>query len=855
MKRRKPALSWIYASLLTVGMGPNACAAGETGGWQKIAAVNGNGTTICNASGDLYSCFAFRCGKGRGLEFAFLFNVGDYGTSPTARIKIDGQRAGSIAFTAIDPKRELVSPYKPAHHKRLIERMERGTSLVFDIGYKHKFSLKNSKTELERTLAACRAEMGGELVVERVPQRQETKASRSSPDTLLHLTQEVIAGYRPTDVSYDYRIELGDELIAEVLAPPQFGDVDISSFPSAKAGFGTSRRFIASPEHRAAIQDFEDTRRRAQDRNRSISDQDVTRVRRRFDEVLAATKAQYGAEHPTVAFVLASISDFRLYLRAYVQKDPAADRVDMASLYEEGAAAMRRASIKSPRKADVLDHLTYFLGSFVREAKSENDPVAVCSDGIPIAEVREAHREIAALQYASAGPSHDVIARLLSVAACADTDRQKLDLMRLRVHVARQLGDPKEITAALADVAVTQYLAGDRQEAVGTFREAYRIAALTSTADPSWVEALSGTPGLHTDTETWRVLRDLGLDAELRFYVARRLEGMLASHGDWYLAGANPLQAAVQVYDFSEVLNASGLKELADQFYAFPWCSYKIDQEYANPSPVFCMSLYGEHRINAEDYDAAIAILNVALTAAERDGDRPNTAIVLSQLARAHDARGELDQGLDFARRALAMVKSDGLDPHQFRLEGLEQIVANAELEGGRRDKVAEKLAADLAEGAAAVCEKGEDPTRFPAVPAEILLTDQVIAEEFLASNAVQHFVDCFNAKRNALIGLTKPWDPNLLDTAVSDVLLVLGLRDDREQATEILDFLFDPGRTWLHLKSDRGTARCSSGQISAACAARATLARTRGTVRSATVCRSMLPPLAGSRWQGRAIG
>ena len=180
------------------------------------------------------------------LVFAFLFNVGDYGTSPTARIKIDGQRAGSIAFTAIDPKRELVSPYKPAHHKRLIERMERGTSLVFDIGYKHKFSLKNSKTELERTLAACRAEMGGELVVERVPQRQETTASRSSSDTLLHLTQEVIAGYRPTDVSYYYRTELGDELIAEVLAPPQFGDVDISSFPSAKAEFSTSRRFIAS---------------------------------------------------------------------------------------------------------------------------------------------------------------------------------------------------------------------------------------------------------------------------------------------------------------------------------------------------------------------------------------------------------------------------------------------------------------------------------------------------------------------------------------------------------------------------------------------------------------------------------
>lgn len=124
-------------------------------GWQHLAAINGQGTAVCNTSGDLYSCLAFRCGRGRGLEFAFLYNVGDYTNAPSGRFIVDGEVVAELPFTTINPEREMVAAYVPENHAPLIERMRAGRTLSFDIGFTHNFSLRGSKREIDSALAAC----------------------------------------------------------------------------------------------------------------------------------------------------------------------------------------------------------------------------------------------------------------------------------------------------------------------------------------------------------------------------------------------------------------------------------------------------------------------------------------------------------------------------------------------------------------------------------------------------------------------------------------------------------------------------------------------------------------------------
>ena len=48
------------------------------------------------------------------LPYRALFNVGDYGASPSARVNVDGEHVGRIPFSVIDSKSELFAAYDPA---------------------------------------------------------------------------------------------------------------------------------------------------------------------------------------------------------------------------------------------------------------------------------------------------------------------------------------------------------------------------------------------------------------------------------------------------------------------------------------------------------------------------------------------------------------------------------------------------------------------------------------------------------------------------------------------------------------------------------------------------------------------
>ncbi|MCB1458480.1 MAG: hypothetical protein KDJ48_04310 [Nitratireductor sp.] len=128
------------------------------GKWQALAPLNGDGATVCNTDGDAYACFALRCGKGRGIEFAFLFNRGDYGDNPRATITTDKGYTETLQFSAVDRTHELVSPFETNTHAGLTAALQQGNFFTFDIGFNHVFSLKGSGREIERTLELCESE-------------------------------------------------------------------------------------------------------------------------------------------------------------------------------------------------------------------------------------------------------------------------------------------------------------------------------------------------------------------------------------------------------------------------------------------------------------------------------------------------------------------------------------------------------------------------------------------------------------------------------------------------------------------------------------------------------------------------
>lgn len=140
--------------------GAEGSAAGvqPSGKWTTLARQNGEGTTVCNTSGDLYSCFAFRCKDDRGLEFAFLTNTGNYKPNPIARLAVDDKILLWLQMTTIEEGRELVSGYGSQNAHSTLEALRAGRMFTIDIGYEHAFTLKGSDAGIDQTLKACGAD-------------------------------------------------------------------------------------------------------------------------------------------------------------------------------------------------------------------------------------------------------------------------------------------------------------------------------------------------------------------------------------------------------------------------------------------------------------------------------------------------------------------------------------------------------------------------------------------------------------------------------------------------------------------------------------------------------------------------
>lgn len=128
--------------------------ANGSGSWEQRS----DGAQVCNTTGEAYACVALRCSAERGMEWAFLFNRGEYGQNPMAQFGTDKGFTRAVAFSELEAGRTLVAPFDPVAHSDLTEALRAGSSLQFDIGFSHRFSLRGSSKALQHAFEVCEYE-------------------------------------------------------------------------------------------------------------------------------------------------------------------------------------------------------------------------------------------------------------------------------------------------------------------------------------------------------------------------------------------------------------------------------------------------------------------------------------------------------------------------------------------------------------------------------------------------------------------------------------------------------------------------------------------------------------------------
>ena len=180
------------------------------GVWQSLADENGTGTTICNDSeAGHYSCLALRCGKDRGLEFAYLFAGGDIEDSMQVPVSVDGQLIETLAFNAVDVNAEMVAPYSPSRHGFLIDALKSGKSVTLQLAKPNIFSLRNSSREIKRVLRQC----AGEIKFE---EPDIARTSEENPNQVATKSENIELLYNTDIPGNDYTSGLTDPQLANL---------------------------------------------------------------------------------------------------------------------------------------------------------------------------------------------------------------------------------------------------------------------------------------------------------------------------------------------------------------------------------------------------------------------------------------------------------------------------------------------------------------------------------------------------------------------------------------------------------------------------------------------------------------
>lgn len=627
-------------------------------------------------------------------------------------------------------------------------------------------------------------------------------ALRFDPEAIHATIRTIIDSYRPSTEVYDYREEAGRAAWASLMKAPPFGRFDLAQFETEQMQTGSSvdpfisisgpmavtpsRRFFVSPQHKALVAEF----KTAQATQSGMSDRQAEEFDTRFKALLAQTKDRLGAGHPAAGFVLDDIIVLRANMIARSKGGLAAINAELSALHRDAARAMLGGWSSSSSGRLAADHI---VKNLVASAARMVDPMAGCGDRGK--EASAIYLEAVAIDHAASGPLARQVGWLAAAAMCAENAEQAETIRRARLYLAGMSGSAEAQVQVLAEHAAAQLAEGDRAGAASAYREAFRLAAAHGIAvnfdsgflgDGVWLFAK------RTVSSHWEALKELGLNAELDLYIAQVLRRLIADNSFDSTYGASLISS------FVYVLEGSGRTALADQYYTYLG-RHGADRGRA-ASPFAMLSLFAIQRIDSEQYDAALPMLERGLKLAEAMGDKHFTVVLVAQLARAHTERGALDEGLRYARRGLVAIREGGLDMTTHDLKDaaakLGDILAAAEREQSRLDNAAGGLAAEIQGKLDAVCESTENIWDFPALPASLMLSNPAIAEAFLQHPVVARYIDCFDRRRGQFVdGSMQDGGPR---DRVSDVALLLGLLEERERAEALLAFFFTKGEKGL---------------------------------------------------------
>lgn len=487
----------------------------------------------------------------------------------------------------------------------------------------------------------------------------------------------------------------------------------------------------------------------------------------------------FGGEHPRLALVLLDIAYANGYLaplNADAQNAIGDWRENIRSTYRRATDLLSRAKSQDPAIAKLIDQHMVWSGLQGWGECTVHDDSSVRS-------AIAAHQRINGIDAAQLG----WMARL---ARCQTDVSKRLELSLASVGAAFELRQARPQVQMLVELGRSQFLAGHKPAARATFREAFSIHhqyVAATKPDMDFIEY-----GRRVDTETSAMLRDLGLDAELDLYLARVIELQIKNDYISNNAGRS------WVIAFSDILEASGRADLANDYYTF------LGGIETVPSPVGFMVSVADYNLDQENIGVALRILERALPIAN-ELDKPGEKFaVLASLARAHHERGDFDNALKSGRAAMLMIKS-GLNPGQenkWKFESLQSVIVSAEAEQGDRDAHALAMAQDIETKLREACRSGGNLRAFPVLPRTQLLEDPILMRSFLKTDAPSRAIDCFRKNVKRIEGVFTPGEVAMSAKVIEDVIFILALADDRKLADEMLGFLLSEAK-WNYLKSN----------------------------------------------------
>ncbi len=626
------------------------------------------------------------------------------------------------------------------------------------------------------------------------------------PEAIHAAIRTIIESYQPSTAAYDYREEAARAVLARLLKAPPFGGIDVAGFEteavpsgdskdpydfiSNPATFTPARRFFVSPQHKALADEFK-AARMAQP---GLSAEQAEEFDTRFKALLAQTRDRLGTTHPAVGFVLEDYIQLRSDMIARFEGGLGLINAELSTRHGDAARVMLGGWSSSSSGRLVADHIAANIVSSVAKSLDWREGCAAHRST-----AYAAYLKAAAIDHAASGASLRQIGWLLGAARCTENAEQAGTIMRARVELARMTGSGEAQAQALAELGAAQFSAGDRAGAASAYREAFRLAVLHGLApsyETGFVADWEGFAEKRTAPAHWQVLNELGLGAELDLYIAHVLRRQIADGGFESTYGAS------LVSSFVDVLEGSGRTALADQYYTYIGHTRRRDDMKGPVSPLSIMTMFTAQRIDSERYDAVLPMLDRGLKRAEAMGDKHFTVVLLAQLARAHTERGALDEGLNHARRALVMIKQGGVDVTaddvKRAVADLETIVTSAEREQSRLDNAVGGLAVAIQGKLDAACEGTVTPWAFPALPANLMLSNPVIAQALLQHPVVARYIDCFDRGREAFSGPgVEPGDRSAGDR-ISDVVVLLALLGEKERVAALYEFFHAKGEKSL---------------------------------------------------------